>query len=209
MPQSKKPTRVVIAEDHPFFSQGLATTLEQTANCRVLAQIQRGDLLLPLLKEHQPDVVVLDINLPGKDGLQLSREIKENYPTIQVILLTMYLPSELRINVHELAADAYILKNSGTETLLAALQALQAGGKYIDPLIQQRSTIVADTYSQRARLSTREKEILQLLLSGLSNPEIASKLFLSELTIKTHRKNIMHKLDAHNLAELLQRGRQH
>lgn len=209
MPQPKKPTRVVIAEDHPFFSQGLATTLEQTANCRVLAQTQSGDLLLPLLQEHQPDVAVLDINLPGKDGLQLSREIKEKYPTIKVILLTMYLPSELRINIHELAADAYILKNSGTETLLAALQALHTGSTYIDPLIEQRSNIVADTYSQRARLSTREKEILHLLLSGLSNPEIASKLFLSELTIKTHRKNIMQKLDAHNLAELLQRGRQH
>jgi DNA-binding NarL/FixJ family response regulator len=208
MQPSQQPLRVVIAEDHPFFSQGLTGTLEQKANCRVLAQTERGDTLLPLLEEHRPDVVLLDINLPGKDGLQLSREIKATYPNMKVVLLTMYLPSELRIDVQDIAADAYILKNSGTETLLAALQMLQAGRKYIDPLIQQRTTVVADNFSQKARLSTREKEILQLLLSGLSNTEVAQKLFLSELTIKTHRKNIMAKLDAHNLAELMQRGRQ-
>lgn len=207
MKKKEHPIRVIIAEDHPFFAQGLTSSLEQTAGMRVVAQANRGDTLLALVEQHQPDMVLLDVNLPGKDGLQLSHEIKAAWPGIKVMLLTMYVPSELRVDVHALAADAYILKNSGTETLLNALQALQQNSKYIDPLINSQIPAIADTYVQQAKLSTREKEILHLLLSGLSNPEIAKKLFLSELTIKTHRKNIMAKLDAHNLAELLQRGR--
>jgi DNA-binding NarL/FixJ family response regulator len=118
----------------------------------------------------------------------------------------MYLPSEIKVSLDNIKADAYLLKNSGSETLKDALDSVLAGEKYIDPNIHDVRISNNDSFANQAKLSSREKEILKLLVGGMNNAQISEKLFLSEFTIKTHRKNIMQKLDAHNLAELMRKS---
>ena len=203
----QKQYRIMIAEDHPFFAQGLINTISDFGGYEILSQTGNGNDVMLLLEKQAPDLVMLDINLPGKDGLQLTEEIKKKYPGIKIVLLTMYLPSEIKVSPDHLMADGYILKNSGSETLKAALISIMAGEKYIDPNIHDVRITNNDAFANQAKLSTREKEILKLLVGGMSNTQISEKLFLSEFTIKTHRKNIMQKLDAHNLAELMNKSR--
>jgi DNA-binding NarL/FixJ family response regulator len=202
----QKQYRIMIAEDHPFFAQGLINTISDFGGYEIVSHTGNGDDVMLLLEKQAADLVMLDINLPGKDGLQLTEEIKKQYPAIKVVLLTMYLPSEIKVSLDHLKADGYILKNSGSETLKAALANIIAGEKYIDPNIHDVRTANNDAFANQAKLSTREKEILKLLVAGMSNAQISEKLFLSEFTIKTHRKNIMQKLDAHNLAELMKKS---
>ncbi|MCU0403943.1 MAG: response regulator transcription factor [Chitinophagaceae bacterium] len=202
----KKLYRIIIAEDHPFFVQGLINTVNDFGGYEIVAQTGSGDELMHLIGRNRPDLILLDINLPGKDGLQLTEEIRKQYPAIKVVLLTMYLPSEIKVSLDNIKADAYLLKNSGSETLKDALDSVLAGEKYIDPNIHDVRISNNDSFANQAKLSSREKEILKLLVGGMNNAQISEKLFLSEFTIKTHRKNIMQKLDAHNLAELMRKS---
>ncbi len=203
----KENIRILIADDHPFFIDGVINALRAYPQYQIVATAQNGNEVLAMVKQHLPGIVLLDVNLPGKDGLALFEAIKKEWPEIKVLLLTMYMPSDIQLQPEESAIDGYILKNSGSETLLLALDEVSAGRRFFDPHIRHTNHHGEDNFTNRLKLSSREKEILQLLIAGLSNKEIASRLFLSELTIKTHRKNIMGKLGAHNLADLLQKSK--
>ena len=117
----------------------------------------------------------------------------------------MYMPADIRLQPEKQPIDAYVLKNSGTDILLAALETINNGGRYFDPNIQATNHHANDDFSRKLKLSSREIEILQLLKEGYSNKEISQHLFLSELTVKTHRKNIMTKMGAKNIADLLRK----
>ena len=203
----KETIRILIADDHPFFTNGVSNALQHATQYKIVATPHDGSQVISAVKEVQPDIVLLDVNLPGIDGLALFKEIKKEWPAIKVILLTMYMPSDIRLQPEATLLDGYILKNSGSDVLLHALEEVNNGHRYFDPHIRSSNHHSEDDFTNRLKLSSREKEILQLLIAGLSNKEIASRLFLSELTIKTHRKNIMSKLDAHNLADLLRKGK--
>lgn len=198
--------RILIAEDHPFFIEGVINALRSSPQYIITATPQDGEQVMLAVENHQPDIVLLDINMPGKDGIELSKEIKRSWPKIKIILLTMYMPSDAQLDPESELIDGYVLKNSGTSVLLHALEEVNHGLRYLDPTINAHNHHSRDSFTNRLKLSSREKEILQLLTAGLSNKEIATRLFLSEMTIKTHRKNIMGKLDAHNLADLLQKS---
>jgi DNA-binding NarL/FixJ family response regulator len=203
----KENIRILIADDHPFFTEGVVNALRSSSQYKIVATPHRGDEVIAAVKEHSPDIVLLDVNMPGKDGIELSRGIKEQWPVIKVILLTMYLPSDIQIHPEDELIDGYILKNSGTDILLFALEEVSKGGRFFDSDIRRTNQHSNDNFTSRLKLSTREKEILQLLIAGHLNKEIAARLFLSEMTIKTHRKNIMSKLDAHNLADLVRKSK--
>lgn len=203
----KESIRILIADDHPFFIDGVINALRTSSQYLIVATPHDGGLVTAAVKEHSPDIVLLDINMPGKDGIELCKEIKRQWPAIKVILLTMYMPSDVHLDLENELVDGYILKNSGSNILLHALEEVSQGLRYFDPNINTHNHHSSDNFTNRLKLSTREKEILQLLIAGLSNKEIAAHLFLSEMTIKTHRKNIMGKLDAHNLADLLRKSK--
>ena len=203
----KESIRILIADDHPFFIDGVINALRTSPQYLIVATPHDGNLVNAAVKEHNPDIVLLDINMPGKDGIELCKEIKRQWPAIKVILLTMYMPSDVHLDLENELVDGYILKNSGSNILLHALEEVSQGLRYFDPNIHTQNHHSSDNFTNRLKLSTREKEILQLLTAGLSNKEIAAHLFLSEMTIKTHRKNIMGKLDAHNLADLLRKSK--
>jgi len=203
----KENIRLLIVDDHPFFTDGVINSLNLSSQYIIAATIHDGLQVAAKVKHLQPDIILLDVNLPGKDGIEICKEVKKIQPKIRIILLTMYMPSDIQLNPDTELVDGYVLKNSGSEILLKALDDVSIGLRYFDPNIKALNHHSKDNFTSRLKLSSREKEILQLLIAGYSNKEMATKLFLSEMTIKTHRKNIMSKFDAHNLADLLQKSK--
>lgn len=199
--------RIIIADDHPFFIDGVRNSLSGNPSFQVIAAVTSGDKVIPAIKEQQPELVLLDINLPQRDGISVAKEIRTLWPDIRIMLLTMYMPEDIDLNLQDRFFDAYVLKNSGTDVLFYALEEMSRGNKFIDPNLQKNSNHKDDNFAKQLKLSTREKEILRLLIGGYNNKQIGERLFLSELTIKTHRKNIMKKMGAHNLADLLKKGK--
>lgn len=203
----KESIRILIADDHPFFTDGVRNSLHQNSRYTVVGTVHEGTEVLFKVKQLQPEIILLDVNMPGKDGIEICREIKKMQAGIRVILLTMYMPSDIQLDREDELVDGYVLKNSGIEILLKALEQVENGSRYFDPNVKPINHHSADNFTNGLKLSSREKEILQLLIAGLTNKEIATRLCLSEMTIKTHRKNIMGKMDAHNLADLLQKSK--
>jgi DNA-binding NarL/FixJ family response regulator len=203
----KKNIRILIADDHPFFTDGVKNSLQSSQQYEIITTVHDGNEVAAAVTTHNPDIVLLDVNMPGKDGIEICKEIKKQSLSVKVILLTMYMPSDIQLNPEDEMVDGYVLKNSGSDVLIKALDDVSIGLRYFDPNIKSLNHHSTDNFTNRLKLSSREKEILQLLTAGLSNKEIAVRLFLSEMTIKTHRKNIMSKLDAHNLADLLQKSK--
>ena len=203
----KQTLPILVVDDHPFFTDGVKNSLQSSSRYEIIESIHNSDLVIPAIIKYNPDIILLDVNMPGKDGIELCKEIKKSWPSIKVILLTMYMPSDIQLDTEDELVDGFVLKNSGSNILLNALNDVSIGIRYFDPNIKMQNHHSTDNFTNRLKLSSREKEILQLLTAGLSNKEIATKLFLSEMTIKTHRKNIMSKLDAHNLADLLQKSK--
>lgn len=202
----KPVTRLLIADDHPFFVDGLINAIRSYPQYDVVAAVHNGDEVETALKKHEPHILILDINLPGKTGLELIPQLKQKNAALKILVLSMYMPADIRLFETNDEVDAYVLKNSGTQTLLNALCQLTDGKRYWDPAIKTTNHHSNDAFSRNLKLSSREKEILQLLRDGLSNKQISVQLFLSELTVKTHRKNIMAKLGARNIVELLRSG---
>lgn len=201
-----KPTnRILLVDDHPFFSEGLINALRPHPEYVVINSVQSGDEVMSAVRTNEPDILILDINLPGTNGLELLPLLKQKYPQLKIMLLSMYMPADIRLDPEKQPIDAYVLKNSGTDILLAALEHVTAGERFFDPNIKSTNHHANDNFSRKLKLSSREQEILQLLKDGYSNKEISKKLFLSELTVKTHRKNIMTKMGARNIADLLRK----
>lgn len=201
----KQTIRLLLVDDHPFFSEGLTNALRADPSYQVVASVQSGEEVIAAIRTHEPDMLVLDINLPGKNGLELLPELKQKFPSLKIMILSMYMPADIRLHPEKEPIDAYVLKNSGTDILLAALDTMRNNERFFDPNIQSTNHHSSDDFSRKLKLSSREIEILQLLKDGYSNKEIAQKLFLSELTVKTHRKNIMSKMGARNIADLLRK----
>jgi DNA-binding NarL/FixJ family response regulator len=199
------PVRLFIADDHPVFVEGLINVLKAHSGYEVVATAANGDEVLKQIAAAQPQLALLDVNMPGANGLELVKKIKSQWPVLRLILITMYMPADIGIETSDENIDGYVLKNSGTQVILSALDEVKNGRKYFDPNIHASNHHSRDHFTKQLKLSSREKEILQLIKVGHSNKEIAARLYLSELTIKTHRKNLMKKLEVRNLAELLRK----
>ncbi|WP_121357265.1 response regulator [Flavisolibacter nicotianae] len=197
------PIRLLIADDHPVFIEGFLNILQAHSNYEVVATAVTGDEVLRKIAAAEPHIALLDVNMPNTNGLELVKKIKRAWPATRIILITMYMPADIGVETRNEEIDGYILKNSGSQVILDALDEVKNGEKYFDPNIESFNHHTNDHFPKQLKLSSREKEILQLIRAGHSNKEIAARLYLSELTIKTHRKNIMKKMGARNLAELL------
>ncbi len=205
-----KETRILLADDHTIMRKGLRLLLERQAGFQVIGEAANGRETVEMTDTLRPDVVVLDIAMPNLNGLEAARQIALKQPSTAVVILSMHSDESYVLRALKAGARAYLLKDSAESDLIAAIHAVSEGKAFFSPAI---SKTLADDYVRRLQqrgvddsyelLTTREREILQLVAEGKSNKDIANLLSLSLYTVETHRGNIMQKLNLHSVPELI------
>jgi two-component system, NarL family, response regulator NreC len=201
-------TRVLIADDHKIFREGLRALLEKQRGIEVVAEAKDGLEAVRFAQKLIPDVVIMDVAMPEKNGIEATRETLEVLPRTKVIALSMHSDRRFVLQMLKAGAVGYLLKDSAFEELAAAIQAVSSGQTYLSPKITD--VVIKEYLHSQARsevsvftiLTHREREVLQLLAEGKSTKEIAATLHVSVKTIETHRQQVMDKLDIHSVAEL-------
>jgi DNA-binding NarL/FixJ family response regulator len=197
-------TRVIIADDHIIFRQGLLNLLKSAPDISVIGEAGEGAETLNLIIKENPDIAILDISMPGVDGFGILQKIQSMGLTTKVIFLTMHNETLTAKRALQLNASGYVLKDNAFEDLLYAVKTVSAGGTFISPSVSGRILkATSDEGKDSHILTIREREVLKLIASGLTNKQIATQLFISVKTVETHRTNIMQKLDVHTTADLV------
>ena len=182
----------LIADDHEVVREGLRLSLSRAPHIRVVGEATDGSSAVSLAERRRPSVLIMDIRMPGMDGLDAAKELVERLPDTNVLLFTAYGERSLLTRGLEAGAKGYLLKESPNQTLVRAIEKVSEGEGYIDPALMP-------AFLSRDRdeiLTAREREILQLLADGMSNAEVAAKLFISQETVKSHVRHILAKLEA-------------
>jgi len=202
---TEKKISVIIADDHTLFINGLRMLLENEPHIEILAVASDGKELMGLLHNHTPDLILLDINMPGINGLEALKRVKTYHSHIKVIMLSTYNEEQLIEKAKTGGADGYLFKNVDKSELLNAMQAVvndeTAFPQKKAPAVNN-SFDEPDAFLKQFQLTKRELELLQLIKQNNTNQQMADKLFLSIYTVETHRKNIMQKLQLKNPVEL-------
>ena len=203
--------RILLADDHTLFRQGVRTLLASETDMEVVGEAADGSAAAERAAELKPDVVLLDIGMPGPSSFETTRQIKRNRPETKVLFLTMYDDEDYLLEGMEVGANGYVLKDSPALQLVAAVRDVYRGGSYLSPrmlsqLVNDFRTRVktTDRTPRFASLTPREKEVLKMLAEGNSVKEVATQLNLSVKTVEAHKFNLMRKLDIHNKAHLVQ-----
>jgi len=196
--------RILIADDHRVFIDGMIALLKQVPGMEVVADAENGQQMTEQCAIHQPDVVLSDIQMPVMDGIEATAQIHKRFPKIKIVALTMLNESMFIKQMLEAGAAGYVLKTIDKEELINVIKKVAAGEKHFSAEVtaQLLNNFSAKSSSPLDNLTKREKEILALIAQGLTDKEIADKVFLSPLTIITHRKNILGKLGLKNKVEL-------
>lgn len=201
-------TRVLLADDHSLVRAGIRSLLERIANVEVIAETGDGRSVLRLVKEHQPDLVLLDIAMPVLNGLETAARIAKDYPQIPVIMLSMHANEEYVLQALRAGASGYLLKDSATDELKFAIRSVVNGKKFMSPSISK--TLIDDyldnnvaARSPLERLTARQREILQLVAEGRTTRQIADLLSVSIKTVETHRAQLMERLGIRDVAGLV------
>lgn len=197
------PYFLVLADDHVMFRKGVKRIITGVDDFEVIGEANDGRELLDLLKTTSPHLVILDISMPNLRGLEATREIKQVYPHLKILLLTMHKKKEFIQQAMEAGADGYLLKEDADTELLKAVQTIRGGNKFISSLLASEMADLVMATSQTDSLTLREREVLQLVAEGKSSREIAGLLYISIFTVRRHRENITKKLNLNNLADLV------
>lgn len=196
---------VLLADDHALVRRGFRRMLEDDPGITVVGEASTGDEAVSLYLERRPDVVVMDSAMPGMGGIGATRAILAKHPGARILMLSMHSEETLVRQALDVGASGYVLKSAIDLDLAAAVKKVHAGEQVVDPAILRTPT----TGEDRARLTPREREVLQLICDGLSNKEIATQLGLSANTVAVHRARIMNALGVHKTAELVMYALQH
>lgn len=206
MSAAKKKIRVLIADDHPVVRKGLWSCLCAKTNFKVVGEASDGVDAIQKVKELAPDVVLMDIDMPQKDGLEVTHVLRKESPHVKVLILSMQSNRETVLRIIKAGARGYVLKDAPTEELVRAIESVNAGEAFFSPPVAQiaLNQYLNDTDETKplAKLSERESEVVALIAEGKSNKEIAMHLGIGVRTIETHRERIMRKLDIHSVAGL-------
>ena len=203
-------TRVLLAEDHTMVRTGVRALLEGSKGFTVVGEAADGTQAVELAMSLSPDVVVMDVAMPGMSGIDATRQIRAARPSTRVVILSMYGDKQYIAESLRAGASAYLLKDAAFSELLTALDTVNAGRTYLSPAV---SSVALDDYITRVRsdgepsgaekLSAREREVLELIAEGKTSGEIGVALGISGHTVDTHRRKIMEKLNVHNVVDLV------
>ena len=182
----------LIVDDHEVVREGLRLSLSRAPHIRVIGEASDGASAVSLAERRKPDVVIMDVRMPGMDGLEATKELTEKDPNVAVLIFTAYSERSLLARGLESGAKGYILKEAPHQTIVRAIQKVADGDGYVDPALMPAFL----TKERENMLTAREREILQLLADGMSNADVAAKLFISQETVKSHVRHILSKLEA-------------
>lgn len=200
--------KVLLVDDHAIIREGLRSLLEKQPEMEVIADTDDGRKALDLVRELLPDIIIMDITMPGLNGIEATRRITAEFPAVKVIALSIHSKRRYVVDMLSAGAAGYILKECLFDELVQAIRAVAAGGRYLSPRI---TDVVVSDYVKRLSatadspfeaLSIREREVLQLVAEGKSTKQIALELHVSTKTIEANRRQIMEKLNIHSVAEL-------
>lgn len=207
----KRVSRLLIVDNHAVFREGLRLLLKEDASIDIVGEADCGHSALAMCRSTRPDIVLTDLDLPSLDGIEAVRMIRRRWPEIHILVLTGTLSESRAAEAFNAGAHGYVLKRSRLINVLNALHAVRAGLPYVDSTLNtsQINALRHDSPKDEssrlpAALTSRERQILKLIAEGSRNRDIAERLTISQKTVETHRLNMMQKLDAHNVAELVQ-----
>jgi two-component system response regulator NreC len=201
--------KIVLADDHPIVRQGLRAAFEEEPDFTIVGEASDGLEAVKVTERLTPDVVVLDLVMPGLNGLEVARQVSQRSPNTRIVMLSVTAAEADVLEALRYGAAAYVLKGSTVPELIRAVREAAAGRHYLSPPLSQRAIESYRTRAQSApldvyeTLTTREREVLQLAAEGHTNAQIASRISLSRRTVETHRSNLMHKLGLHSQTELI------
>ena len=203
----------MIADDHPLVREALRQALDSEEDMEVVAEAADGEEAVKLASELKPDVAVMDIVMPKLNGIEATRKIKEIAPDIAILILTAYDDDEYVLGLLDAGAAGYLLKSARGQDLAQAIRAIKSGESVLHPkiiakLLKRAMVTTVEEHKASGLLSERESEILRLVALGMSNKEIAEKLFLSQRTIKAHLTNIFNKFNVASRSEAIVKGLQ-
>lgn len=199
--------KIIIADDHTMFLQGIVSLLENEEEITIIGKATNGKEIFEIIGSILPDVILLDISMPEMDGIEVTKIVKEKYPSIKILIVSTHSNVQIIAKLIRMGVDGYLLKNAEKKELLHAIYTLQTGGTYFCKEVSGKnddnnSKIKSNTFFI-TELSTREKEILVLIAQEFTGTEIAEKTFISLNTVNTHRRNLISKLNVKNTAGLV------
>jgi two-component system invasion response regulator UvrY len=198
--------KILIADDHPVVRKGLKEIIEETPDMAVRGEASTGHEVLEKVRKGDFDIVVLDISMPGGNGLDILKQLKSEKPELSVLVLSMYPEEQYAVRVLRAGASGYLTKESAPEELIAAIRKASKGGKYISSSLAEKLAFDLEIDAERPlheTLSDREYQVMRMLASGKTAKEIAKELFLSVKTISTYRSRILEKMKMKSSAELI------
>jgi DNA-binding NarL/FixJ family response regulator len=204
--------QVLLADDHAIVRAGLKELLEDTGDIRVAAEATNGQEVMAQIRARDFDVAVLDMTMPGRSGIELIKQVKDEKPKLRVLVLTMHSEAQYAVRALKAGASGYLTKDAAAEQLVAAIRRIAAGGAYVTPETAERLALAAAPRSEAAPhtlLSDREFQVLQMIAGGRTVGEIARRLALSVKTVSTHKSRILQKLGLSNQAELIRYALEH
>ncbi len=198
--------RIIIADDHPIIREGVKKILEKSGSVNSIEEVDSGEALLERLTQQTYDVLLLDISLPGRNGIEILADVKHIAPSLKVLMVSTYAEDQYAMRALKVGADGYIMKNKAPQELMNAIRKVSSGGKYVSPSLAENlaSKLSHDSDSMpHELLSDRELQVLCMIAEGNSLREIAEALCLSKNTVSTYHSRILEKMEMKNDAELI------
>jgi len=202
----------MIVDDHPLFREGLKAIVSRNEQFEVVAEAGNGKDGIRLAKKHKPDIIIMDISMPGKNGIQIIRELRKKLSDTKFLIISMHSEAEYLLEAFRAGATGYMIKESAASNLEQGLNTVARGELFLDSalsqevvyrLLQDNAEENSETQDPYSTLTAREQEVMRMLAEGLNAKEVAAQLYISPKTVENHRTNLMKKLDLHSSVELV------